>query len=46
MTKSVKVFDKQNNKHMDSVIPARVGCYQHSFFIRVIKLWNNLPKEL
>ena len=26
--------------------PARLNCYKHSFFIGIIKLWNDLPKDI
>ena len=28
------------------VNPERVNCYKHSFFIRIIRIWNDLPGDL
>ena len=25
---------------------ARLNCYKHYFLIRIVKLWNNLPRDL
>ena len=25
---------------------ARINCYKFSFFVRVVKMWNNLPKDI
>ena len=36
---------RSNHSFKLYVKPARVNCYKHSFFIRIIKLWNNLPKK-
>ena len=26
--------------------PARLNCYKNSFFIRIVKLWNELPGDI
>ena len=36
---------RSNHSFKLYVKPARVNCYKHSFFIRIVKLWNSLPIE-
>ena len=36
---------RSNHKFKLYVKPARVNCYKHSLFIRIVKLWNSLPTE-
>ena len=37
---------RANHSYKRYVNPARVNCYKHSFFIRIIRIWNDLPGDL
>ena len=37
---------RANHSYKLFIKPARLNCYKHSFFIRIIKLWNDLPKDI
>ena len=36
---------RANHSYKLFIKPARLNYYKHSFFIRIIKLWNDLPKD-
>jgi len=40
------VIHVQNQNQINYIKPAKLNCYKHSFFIRIVKLWNNLPRDL
>ena len=37
---------RANHSYKLFIKPARLNCDKHSFFIRIIKLWNDLPKDI
>ena len=37
---------RANHRYKLFVKPARLNCYEHSFFVRIIKLWNELPDDI
>ena len=37
---------RANHSYKLFIKPARQNCYKHSFFIGIIKLWNDLPKDI
>lgn len=37
---------RTNHQYKLYVKPARLNCYKHSFFIRIVKLWNELPRNI
>ena len=37
---------RANHQYKLYVKPARLNCYKHSFFIRIVKLWNELPRNI
>ena len=37
---------RANHSYKLFIKPARLYYYKHSFFIRIIKLWNDLPKDI
>ena len=37
---------RANHSYKLYVNPARVNCYKHSFFNRIIRIWNDLPGDL
>ena len=41
-------YGKRRSNHSFKLIQplARVNCFLHSFFVRIIKQWNTLPKEI
>ena len=41
-------YGKRRSNHSFKLIQplARVNCFLHSFFVRIIKQWNALPKEI
>ena len=41
-------YGKRRSNHSFKLIQplARVNCFLHSFFVRIIKQWNSLPKEI
>ena len=41
-TRSTRV----NHQYKLYVKPARLNCYIHSFFVRIVKLWNELPGDI
>ena len=39
-------FTRANHQYKLYVKPARLNCYKHSFFVRIIKLQNELPGDI
>ena len=37
---------RANHQYKLYVKPARLNCYKHSFFVRTVKLWNELPGDI
>ena len=37
---------RANHSYKLFIKSARLNCYKHSFFIGIIKLWNDLPKDI
>ena len=37
---------RANHQYKLYVKPARLNCYKNSFFIRIVKLWNELPRNI
>ena len=37
---------RSNHQYKHYVKPARLNCYKHSFFVRIVKLWNELPGDI
>ena len=37
---------RENHEYKLYVKPARLNCYKHYFFIRIFKLWNELPGDI
>ena len=37
---------RANHSYKRFIKPARLNCYKHYFFIGIIKLWNDLPKDI
>ena len=37
---------RANHQYKLYVKPARLNCYKNSFFIRIVKLWNKLPRNI
>ena len=37
---------RANHQYKLYVKPARLNCYKHSFFVRIVKLWNELPGDI
>ena len=37
---------RANHLYKLYVKPARLNCYKHSFFVRTVKLWNELPGDI
>ena len=35
-----------NHQYKLYIKPARLNCYKNSFFIRIVKLWNELPGDI
>ena len=35
-----------NHQYKLYVKPARLNCYKHSVFVRIVKLWNELPGDI
>ena len=36
---------RANHQYKLYVKPARLNCYKHSFFVRIVKLWKELPGD-
>ena len=39
-------FTRANHQYKLNVKPARLNCYKHSFFIRIVTLWNEFPRDV
>ena len=37
---------RANHQYKLYIKPARLNCYKNSFFIRIVKLWNELPGDI
>ena len=37
---------RANHQYKLYVKQARLNCYKHSFFVRIVKLWNELPGDI
>ena len=46
LTVMVKQTKRSNHSFKLRQPLARVNCFLHSFFVRIIKRWNALPKEI
>ena len=37
---------RSNHQYKLYVKLAKLNCYKHSFFVRIVKLWNELPRDI